>query len=115
MRWSAFAATLAPADHARLLGALEAGTVLARLASAVPAEDGEVEAAVQHLTAALELLGQARQLLTASPPAPARGQMQDPGVSIDPHGPGVGYLPPGAGPVPHDAPAPDPQQRLTGP
>lgn len=64
-----------------------------------------MEAAVQHLTAALEILGQARQLLTASPPAPARGQVLDPGVSIHPHGLGVGCLPPGAGPMPADAPA----------
>lgn len=53
MRWSEYTATLAEVDHRRLLTALGAGLAPARQASEVATQNGAVEDARRHHSAAV--------------------------------------------------------------
>ena len=65
--WQAFTATLAEADHRRLIIALGAGLREARLASAVATENGSVTEARAHVATALAHLTDALTLLQPPP------------------------------------------------
>jgi len=63
MNWSAYVATLAEAEHRRLLIALGAGLREARLASEVATLDGRIEDARRHVAVAVLQLGDVLDLL----------------------------------------------------
>ena len=66
-RWSAFASTLKPADHKRLIISLGAGLREARLASYVATSDGDYDDARRHVITAIIQLRNVLQVIATTP------------------------------------------------